>query len=348
MARRFKRPSVQETTAAIGDVSLISPVDRRAFTPNSLFHKQLPAKPPPGSWLSSQPETGQSYASYQRKSIRCEPHGHVDTMYLVPIGAGFDGMRAPKIADLEAYARAFFGCKVGLLKVSKKEQKTAYENSRYGDEGQRQLDAASVRDCLLKLKAPRDSFALIAVTMEDLYVIKNGEAWNFVFGQASTSDGVGVFSFARYDPSGLILGTSEAEGLGEMSEEEYQIMMRRCFRVLTHEGGHVLGLKHCIHFQCLLNGSNHLQESDAAPLHLCPLCLRKLQASCKFDPLARYEALLGIYMEQGFADDVAWLTPVIAELEEAATLPYEPAHAAKSCPLRRCQGKRGCLCPRKP
>ncbi len=45
---------------------------------------------------------------------------------------------------------------------------------------------------------------------------------------------------------------------------------RRSIKVLTHETGPMFGLTHCICFRCVVNGSNHLQESDRRPLHLCP------------------------------------------------------------------------------
>lgn len=51
----------------------------------------------------------------------------------------------------------------------------------------------------------------------------------------------------------------------------------RFLQVMTHEVCHMFGLKHCIWMQCLMNGSNHLEESDRRPPHLCPVCLRKLQ-----------------------------------------------------------------------
>ena len=46
---------------------------------------------------------------------------------------------------------------------------------------------------------------------------------------------------------------------------------------MTHEIGHMFGVKHCVYYNCAMNGSNHLQESDRRTEHLCPVCLRKLQ-----------------------------------------------------------------------
>jgi archaemetzincin len=77
--------------------------------------------------------------------------------------------------------------------------------------------------------------------------------------------------------------------------------------VLAHEIGHVFGLAHCTFFHCLMNGSNHLAESDARPLHLCPVDLRKLQHSIGSDPVTRYRQLLDFSRKAGFDDEAEWL-----------------------------------------
>ena len=87
--------------------------------------------------------------------------------------------------------------------------------------------------------------------MEDLYP---DPRWNFVFGQASLHDRVGVFSFARYDPAFF----------GEPCGNRYQqLLLRRSGRVLAHETARMFSLAHCIYFKCVMNGSNHLHESDS-------------------------------------------------------------------------------------
>ena len=40
----------------------------------------------------------------------------------------------------------------------------------------------------------------------------------------------------------------------------------------------MFGISHCVHFHCRMNGSDSLEESDRSPMHLCPVCLRKLQS----------------------------------------------------------------------
>jgi len=56
-----------------------------------------------------------------------------------------------------------------------------------------------------------------------------------------------------------------------------RLLLRRSCKVLAHEMAHMFGIEHCIYFHCLMNGSNHLEESDARPMHLCPVDLRKLK-----------------------------------------------------------------------
>jgi hypothetical protein len=40
-----------------------------------------------------------------------------------------------------------------------------------------------------------------------------------------------------------------------------------------------------------MNGSNGYHEASTKEVHLCPVCLRKLQSELKFDIIERYEAL---------------------------------------------------------
>ncbi|XP_020351370.2 archaemetzincin-2 isoform X1 [Oncorhynchus kisutch] len=48
----------------------------------------------------------------------------------------------------------------------------------------------------LQKRKPYDAFGIMGITVIDLYP---KDSWNFVFGRASLTEGMGVFSFARYD-----------------------------------------------------------------------------------------------------------------------------------------------------
>ena len=63
--------------------------------------------------------------------------------------------------------------------------------------------------------------------------------------------------------------------------------------MMSHEICHMFGIKHCVYYECLMNGSNHDEEAANKPMNLCPVCLRKLQSNIGFDVLRRYECMLG-------------------------------------------------------
>src|SRR5438270_11193589 len=152
------------------------------------------------------------------------------------------------------------------------------------------------RDVLVLLSQllPPDAFCLLGITPRDLYP---DPSWNFVFGEASLKDRVGVYSFARYDP----------RFFGEDASDRAALVLRRSCKVLAHETCHMFGIAHCIYFHCLMNGSNHMAESDTRPMHLCPVDLRKLHESIGFDVVERYRGLLEFYLSEGFLEEASWL-----------------------------------------
>lgn len=66
---------------------------------------------------------------------------------------------------------------------------------------------------------------------------------------------------------------------------------------MAHEIGHMFGIKHCVHYSCLMNGSNHAEEASKKPVEYCPVCLRKLQTNLKFDLRERYMGLAKCFEE---------------------------------------------------
>src|SRR5205823_15127928 len=116
---------------------------------------------------------------------------------------------------------------------------------------------------------------------------------------------------ARYDP----------RFYNEEAKDSADLLLRRSCKVLAHEMTHMFGVQHCIYFHCVMNGSNHLAESDARPMHLCPVDLRKLQESIGFDVVARYRRLLDFHLSADFREEAAWLTRRIAFITRLSTSP---------------------------
>lgn len=200
---------------------------------------------------------------------------------------------APSLPALRRIVAAYYGLDLRVLPAVPLGEVVATRRGidRYGDPAQ-----LSSRDVLRWLAPliPDDGYTLLAVTMMDLYP---ADDWNYVFGQASFRDRVGVQSFARQDPAFY----DEPRG-----PDWRQLVLRRAAWTVIHELGHTFGLHHCIYFECVFSGANHQEEADHRPLHACPVCLRKLHAALGFDPAAREDALATVFAELGLADEAAW------------------------------------------
>jgi archaemetzincin len=127
----------------------------------------------------------------------------------------------------------------------------------------------------------------------------------FIAGLAQGNCRVAAFSFFRYDPR-LEFGEEfwyDWNRKKTKSISMSKIILLRSCRLLTHEIGHLLGIDHCIYYECLMNGSGHLEEDFSQPLFLCPIDLRKLSRLGEFDIVERYEQLLSFYIENQFDDE---------------------------------------------
>ena len=285
----FKTPGAPERLRAVGVTEDLADVLKRAFDPSTDF-EPIP-RPKPGDWLAVHPEPGQTFEEFV-KSRPNRPGKVRKKVYLQPLG-DFAKEQGPLVARLSAYAGAYFGLEVAALpSLDLEGRRVTTRINRFTKN--RQVLTGDVL-AILEHELPRDAFCVLAITMEDLYP---DPSWNFVFGQASLRGRVGVYSFARYDP----------RFYGEPRGADYeQVLLRRSCRVLAHETGHMFGLLHCVYFRCVMNGSNHLEESDARPLHLCPVCLRKLQSSIGFDVADRYRQLLHFYRDTGLDAEAQWV-----------------------------------------
>lgn len=277
-----------ERIKAIGSTAGLPEILQRAFHPGNGFSPL--ESPRPGDWLTEHKEPGQTFSQFSAAQYN-RPDNNRKKICLQPLGA-FKKDASPPIDTLRDYARVYFVMDVEVLPpIPLKDEFTPRINRLTG---KRQILSTDVLS-FLKTRLPDDAFCILAVTMEDLYP---DPTWNFVFGQASLMERIGVYSFARYDPA--FYGESRGSGYEK-------IILNRSCRILAHETGHMFGLQHCIFFRCIMNGSNHLKESDSRPLYLCPVCLRKLQASIGFDVLKRYKDLGIFYRKYGLDEEAQWV-----------------------------------------
>jgi archaemetzincin len=296
MVTQFTPPTLAQRLAALGPLAGLPEALRLALQPGDDFQPL----PEPGSndWLANFAEAGQTFEQFVGSQPN-HPDARRKKLYLQPLG-DFRRSDGPPLDQLRQFMAAFFMMEVDLLPPLSLAQ--AHLTSRRNRlTGQVQLLTGDILN-LLRTRLPEDGFALLGVTMTDLYPDSN---WNFVFGQASPRDRVGIYSFARYDPR--FYGQLAVANLGKL-------VLRRSCKVLAHETGHMFGIDHCIWYRCVMNGSNHLEEADARPLHLCPVDLRKLQSSIGFDVAERYRRLRDFDRQAGFEDEAQWLDKRLREL----------------------------------
>ena len=184
-----------------------------------------------------------------------------DTICILPLDKD---MGAEFLAKMVKMCKAFFhGCKVKLLPPFaidsiKKIEKRVFPGDPYAPDikGLVQYDASKILSWLFRVYKPKypKSVCIIAITNQDLYC----EDFSFVFGLANVMTQSGIFSFCRYNPA---FNQDEVES----EEDAENLILYRACKVMTHEIGHMFGIRHCIYYECAMNGCNHIEECQSRP-----------------------------------------------------------------------------------
>jgi len=256
---------------------------------------QKKTEPRAGDWLAEHEEQGQTFDQY-RKSRPNRPTAKRTTLYIQPIG-DFTKAQQQLVKETGELMGIVFGVPVKTLDPLADAAIPDSARRTHPTWGGKQFLSTYILDEVLLPQRPVDAVAVLGLTATDLFP---EPSWNFVFGQASLRDRVGVWSLARYgDP-----------------EKERATVLRRTLQVATHETGHMFGIEHCTMHECGMNGSNNMAESDRAPLAFCSECELKLWWACKLDPLPRYEKLADFAKRNGLADAEAEWRRRIEALEK--------------------------------
>jgi archaemetzincin len=235
--------------------------------------------PREGEWLARFHEPGETFDEYRSRCSNKRRPGR-ETIALRPFGPLSPRARA-ELGTLVRFTEVFFALPVRLL-----DERPLPANAFLAD--RKQFDVPPLLDDLKRETAP-DELVHAGIADQDLCWPSAGLK-NFVFGGASLSDRVGVYSVVRF-------------GWGEPREPTYRV---RAMKLLAHELGHILSLPHCIYYRCVMNGANSQVESDATPCHLCPVCREKLEWNLGWNRPARARALAEIFRAEGIEDEARW------------------------------------------
>lgn len=240
------------------------------------------SKPGPSDWLANHPERGQTFRQYLDSSP-VKPSASRRIIYIQPIGT-FTKEQRSIVALAAEFMGCFFNLPVKIVKDLPLSDIPRSARRRHPSWGMEQILTTYVLDDVLKPKLPTNAVAYIAFTASDLWP---GEGWNFVFGEASLRDRVGVWSIYRNgDPA--------------ESAETFRLCLMRTMKTAVHETGHIFSMAHCTAYECCMCGSNHREESDRRPLWLCPECMAKVCWATGADPVERYRKLADFCGRNGF------------------------------------------------
>lgn len=260
------------------------------------LHKIKNEPPAAGEWLACHDEKGQTFKQY----LSCEPSlptSERKIIYIQPLGK-FTTKQKRVVACCAKYIQLFYNLPVVVKKpldLNVIPEQARRVHPSWGDE---QINSKYVLHKVLRPRLPEDAMAYIAFTTSDLYP---RDDWNFVFGQASLKHRVGVWSIYR-------------NGDPEESKEMFKTCLKRTIKTAIHEIGHMFTIKHCIKYDCCMNGSNSREESDEHPLYFCPECAPKVSWATKTPLLTRFPSLAECCEKYGFDSEAEFYRKSINSL----------------------------------
>jgi archaemetzincin len=278
--------------AAEPNEKLMLPEEFKRLLP---LHTTL-GRPQPREWLAEHYEPGQTYAQYVR-SQPVKPDRQRRVIYVQPLG-DFNRTQRRIVTRTAEFVGIYFDLPVRIRRDLP--LKLIPENARrvHPTWGDNQVLTTYVLNDVLRPQLPKDAAIYIALTTSDLWP---GKGWNFVFGQASLRERVGVWSIYR-------------NGNPDESDAALRLCLLRTLRTATHEMGHMFSMMHCTLYECNMCGSNHRAESDRRPLALCPHCLAKLCYATGADPRQRFRKLITFCKDNGLGREQEFFEKSLAAL----------------------------------
>ena len=270
---------------------------RKDMAAHGPLHDRL-GPPELGEWLAEHDEPGQSFDEYVAGDpVVPEPTGGRGVICVQPLG-DLDDTERRIVTLASGYLERFFGLPVRVEETLGLDVIPTEARRTHPEWGMPQISSSFVLDAVLRPRLPEDAAALISFTASDLWP---GDGWNFVFGQASLRERVGVWSMYR-------------TGDPRAGKAAFRRVLWRTLKTAVHESAHMFSVEHCTAYECVMNGSNSLEESDARPMWLCPECMAKIAWATRQDPVTRYQRLLEFTSANGLSRETAFFERAIDRL----------------------------------
>lgn len=271
----WQPPTKEELAKAEDLADSLSLLFPDLFTP-------LPTPPPVGSWQQAHPdESPQPFKFYSRNNAAfSEEKKYIYTQQL----GKFAARDSVLLLQCEAALSSAFNREVLRLEVDTIPPPLVAQR-RNKHEGQRQWRSSYLLHNKLLKKRPDSTFAYLGFTGIDLYP---SDKWNYVFGQASIRQRTGVWSFYRFHRA----SPEQADSLAYF----------RALKTALHETGHIIGIRHCQAWNCVMSGSNNLRDLDARPVHFCPQCIAKLCRATGQQPEYHFERMALFWVLQPYQE----------------------------------------------
>lgn len=265
-------------------------------------------------------------------------------------GGGITGVPDdPALLDaLATFLGPYFGADVRALKpteikIGKASAKVCGVNvavERVGTDSGAAASATtpvlSVLDLLdaIETQLPPDGYCVLGLTSERIYEGEVGTGTEML-GRAFGGSRIAAFSTA----------TMLESGGAKRAKTSFTASFAHLVATVAHETMHCFGLDHCGLYSCCMNSwadtvgefappphHDHAWDGDAVVgvVHLCPVCVRKLQIPCGFELKDRCAALAKACAAIGLDEQSAWYKEVGARAIAAVDHQEGVAESASS------------------
>ena len=184
------------------------------------------------------------------------------TIILVPIGIEEEDDKKIIFTPLTSHLASIFGASITILAdLSGLDSSRASFNEQRNQSNSDKLLRWLTTSIANNTKSYNSTKTIVlGICNFDAY----SSGMNFVFGQASLTEGVAAIYLPRLRQEFYSLGADRS------------IFIERVLKEATHEVGHVFGLNHCPKRSCVMHFSNSLIDTDCKAKDFCSICRNKL------------------------------------------------------------------------